>query len=102
LDRRRDDLAAVIGYLRTISPVDREWPALEIGPIARALYLKGGFPLLPVNLIDHGALRRPPASGVTVEYGEYLATIGGCRGGGLDGTGAPDVPDITQQAGRVD
>jgi cytochrome c553 len=94
-----DDLAAMIGYLRTLPPVDREWPAPAIGPIARALYLKGGFPLLPVVLIDHGAVRRPPASGVTVEYGEYLATIGGCRGchgGGLDGTGAPGAPDITR------
>lgn len=94
-----DDLAAVIGYLRTIPPVDRDWPAPEIGPIARALYLKGGFPLLPVTLIDHEVLRRPPASGVTVEYGVYLATIGGCRGchgSGLDGTGAPDAPDITR------
>ena len=45
-----DDLAALIGYLRTIPPVDREWPAPEIGPIARALYLKGSFPLLPVTI----------------------------------------------------
>jgi mono/diheme cytochrome c family protein len=95
-----DDLAALIGYLRTIPPVDREWPAPEIGPLARVLYLKGGFPLLPATIIDHGAPRRPPASGVTIEYGEYLATVGGCRGchgSGLDGTGAPDAPDLTRR-----
>ncbi len=95
-----DDLAAVMGYLRTIPAVDRDWPAPQIGPLARVLYLKGDFPLLPVTIIDHGAPRRPPASGVTVDYGEYLATIGGCRtchGGRLDGTGAPDAPDITRR-----
>lgn len=95
-----DDLAAVIGYLRTIPPVDREWPKAEIGPVARALYLKGNFPLLPVTIIDHGAARRPPASGITVEYGEYLATVGGCRschGSGLAGTGEPDAPDLTRR-----
>ncbi|MGH7498069.1 MAG: c-type cytochrome [Gemmatimonadales bacterium] len=93
------DLSALVGYLRTIPAVDHEWPAPEVGPIARALYLKGGFPLLPAALIDHKASRRDLPEGVSIEYGEYLATIGGCRschGAGLDGTGAPDVPDITR------
>jgi cytochrome c553 len=93
------DLGAIVGYMRTVAPVDREWPAPRVGPIARALYLKGDFPLLPVTLIDHNAARRPPTPGVTVEYGVYLATIGGCRnchGADLAGTGAPDVPDITR------
>lgn len=95
-----EDLAALIGYLRTIPPVDREWPAPEVGPLARVLYLKGDFPLLPATMIDHAAARRPPACGVTVEYGEYLATVGGCRschGSALDGTGAPDAPDLTRR-----
>lgn len=92
------DLAAIIGYLRTLAPVDREMPATRVGPIARALYLGGNFPLLPVELVDHDARPTAPAPGVTVEYGEYLATIGGCRachGSDLAGTGEPDAPDIT-------
>ena len=93
------DLAAIIGYLRTLPPVDRGWPAPRVGPIARMLYLKGNFPLLPAALIDHSAPRRTPPEGLSLEYGEYLATIGGCRschGDGLGGTGAPGAPDITQ------
>jgi cytochrome c553 len=49
-------------------------------------------------LVDH---REPPAApprGASAEYGEYLATIGGCRachGAGLAGTANPDAPDIT-------
>lgn len=92
------DLAAVIGYLRTLPPVDREVPGSRAGPIARALFLGGNFPLLPVELIDHDARRAVPTPGVTVEYGKYLATVGGCRachGSALDGTGEPNAPDIT-------
>ena len=97
------DLAAIIGYLRTLPPVDREMPESKVGPVARALYLRGNFPLLPVTIIDHGSSRPAPVpAGVTVEYGEYLATIGGCRGChglALAGDANPDAPDIT--VGRV-
>lgn len=94
-----DDLAAVIGYLRTIPPVDRTVPEPRVGPIARAVYLGGGFPLLPAAIVNHESRPPKPTVGASAEYGEYLATIGGCRschGSDLAGTGAPDVPDITR------
>jgi mono/diheme cytochrome c family protein len=98
-----EDLAAMIGYLRTLPPVDREMPQPKVGPVARALYLRGNLPLLPVTMIDHGAGRPGPLpAGVTVAYGKYLATIGGCRschGLALAGDANPDAPDIT--VGRV-
>lgn len=94
-----DDLAAVIGYLRTVPPVNRATPDPSVGPIARALYLGGKFPLLPATLVEHESRPPKPPAGVTVEYGAYLATIGGCRGchgGELTGTGDPNAPDITR------
>jgi len=69
-----------------------------VGPAARALYLAGNFPLLPVKLIDHDSRPTAPPPGATVEYGRYLATIGGCRschGLALAGDANPDAPDIT-------
>ncbi len=96
------DLAALLGYLRTLLPVDRDLPEPKAGPVARALYLKGSFPLLPVRLIDHDAGRPAREPGVSVEYGEYLAAIGGCRschGLALAGDANPDAPDIT--VGRI-
>ncbi len=92
------DLSAMLGYLRTLPPVDRELPAPRVGPVARGLYLGGKLPLLPVRIIDHGATRATPSPGVTIEYGQYLATIGGCRGChglALAGDANPDAPDIT-------
>jgi len=97
-----EDLAAIIGYLRTLAPVDREMPEPKVGPVARALYLRGNFPLLPVTMIDHQGGPSAPVAGVTAAYGEYLATIGGCRschGLALAGDANPDAPDIT--VGRI-
>jgi cytochrome c553 len=93
-----DDLAALLGYLRTFAAVDREHPEPSIGPIARILYLTGKFPLLPVEITPHDAARAHQAPGITVEYGRYLATIGGCRachGQALAGDANPEAPDIT-------
>jgi mono/diheme cytochrome c family protein len=93
-----EDLAAVIGYLRTVPSVDREMPPIRVGPVARALYLGGNFPLLPVTMIDHTANRAAPPAGVSDEYGQYLATIGGCRschGLALAGDANPEAPEIT-------
>ena len=58
-----EDLAAVIGYLRTVPSVDRETPPIRVGPVARALYLGGNFPLLPVTMIDHDGEARRSGTG---------------------------------------
>ena len=94
------DLAALIGYLRSLPPVDREIPAPRVGPLARTLYLIGNFPLLPVEVVDHTAPRPIVEAGVTVEYGRYLATVGGCRschGMALKGDANPDAPAIDRE-----
>lgn len=75
------DLQALVAYLRTVPPVDRELPQTTIRALGRALYLGGKLQLFPAEGIDHAAARPAPVpAGVTVEYGQYLADIGGCRG----------------------
>lgn len=94
------DLADVIAYLKTLQPVDRELPKRRVGPVARALHLAGAFPLIPAELIDHEAARdTAPQPAVTVQYGKYLAWVGGCvgchstdlTGGGGPPPGAPSI-----------
>ena len=54
-------------------------------------------------MIEHDAPAPMPAPGVTVQYGQYLATIGGCRschGQQLAGDANPDAPNITVWAAR--
>jgi cytochrome c553 len=86
------DLGAIIAYLKTLPPADMTiTPKKSVGPIGRMVYLTGGFPLLPVELIDRGSRAAPVKEGVTKEYGEYLAKTGGCtscHGASLSG-GAP-------------
>lgn len=94
------DLAALVAWVRSRPPVDRELPAPSPGPLARALYLGMGLPLVPAELVAHDAPHPgtiEPA--VSVEYGRYLASIGGCRschGQELRGDADPAAPDLTQ------
>ena len=75
------DLGALIAYLGTVKPVDAVMPPSKVGPVARALSLFAGFPLVPARLIPEGARpHRDIAPAVTPAYGSYLAGIGGCRG----------------------
>jgi cytochrome c553 len=49
-------------------------------------------------MTQHDTPRRSRQPGVTVQYGQYLATIGGCRschGQQLAGDANPDAPNIT-------
>jgi mono/diheme cytochrome c family protein len=75
-----DDLAAVIAYVKTRPPVDREWPAPTIGPIGRVVLILNNKQFLPVRAIDHTQPipTAPPAD--LVATGQQLATISGCRG----------------------
>ncbi len=74
-----EDLGALISYLKTVPPVDNTVAESSVGPLGRALFLAGEFPLLPVELIDHTASRPvPPEPGVTAEYGQYMSY--GCMG----------------------
>lgn len=78
-----DDVAALIAYLRTLQPVDRESVPISIGPLARALYAAGKMPLFSANRVTGAG--RPIASvpvDSNVAYGKYLGDIGcaGCHG----------------------
>ncbi len=98
------DLAAVIAYVKSVPPVDNELPKSTLGPIGRVLLVTGkAKDLLPVQIIDHAApIPTAPRTGVTVEYGKYLATIcTACHGANLAGgqpsdPASPPAPNLTQ------
>ncbi len=74
------DMSALIAYVQSVPAVTRELPERKVGPIARMIVATNQA-RLPVEEIDHAAT---PAStvpeAVTVEYGKYLADVGGCTG----------------------
>lgn len=100
-----EDAAALIAYLKTLPPVDREPGVNSVGPIGRALYAKGDLQLVPAEIVDQSA-RHPAAvpMGVTVEYGQYIADIGGCKGchgPTLSGGRIPGTPPDWKPAANI-
>lgn len=92
-----EDLGAVIAFLKTVPPVNRERVSIELGPVTRVLLTIGKMNL-PATQIDHGASRPAAvAPAVNVEYGRYVsAACIGCHGpnysGGKIEIGPPDWP----------
>jgi mono/diheme cytochrome c family protein len=103
------DLASIIAYAKSVAPVNRALPPTDIRPLGRVLIALGQMPDSDANRIDHSA--QPPAAmpaTVTLEYGRYMAQVGGCTGchranlagGHVPGTPTdfPDAQNITPAA----
>jgi cytochrome c553 len=89
------DVADLYAYLKSLPPIDRTEPPVEVGPLTRVLYLFGKFPLVQAELIDHAeqAPPAPPPIGPTAAYGAYLGThCQGCHGDDLVGGPVPGGP----------
>ena len=82
-----EDLGALIGYLKSLPPVDNVLPERRIELLGRLMMAVGMFPPPAVDRIDHTTL--PPAApepGLTVAYGQYLSrTCTECHGANLNG-----------------
>lgn len=98
------DLTSIIAYMKTIPPVDNVLPETKPGPLFYALI--GAGPLaeeMSAHVVDHDApFADAPVESETVEYGEYLVTIGQCRAchgaelaGGRVNRSAPIGPNLT-------
>lgn len=97
------DLGALIAYVRSVPPVDRE-TSIELRPLAYVLTAQGVLPLLSAETVSHEVTLPPhvdPAR--TVEYGEYLARLcTGCHGSEWEGQrempgappGTPPIPSL--------
>jgi cytochrome c553 len=77
-----EDLGAIIAFLKSLPPVDRQPPEMTVGPMARALGIFTDFPLAPAEKIDHANVRFAELKNPTdpVSAGDYLVSTGGCRG----------------------
>jgi mono/diheme cytochrome c family protein len=95
-----EDVGAIVAYVRSLPPVDRELPPSTLGPVARALIALDKLPLYEADRVDHAlAPATAPPAGPTAEYGRYIARVGGCMGchgetlaGGKIAAGDPSWP----------
>jgi mono/diheme cytochrome c family protein len=72
------DMAAIIAYMKTVPPVDREMPGVAAGPLGRLIVLQESN-YLPARIIDHAKPLAAAAPVDPVVRGEQLASIAGCR-----------------------
>lgn len=98
-----DELAAIVGYIRSLPPVVNAQPTSTVGPLIRTLFIAGQVQLLPAEEIDH---TRPHVAHVDAEptpaYGKYLAAgCTGCHGTGLSGGKIPGGPPDWKPAANI-
>ncbi len=88
-----DDTAALLAYARSLPPAAGSGARFEFPAPVRALY---GFGAIhdAAEKIDHALPpAKPVTSGVTLEYGAYVANMcQGCHGPGLSGGKIPGGP----------
>lgn len=71
------DVAAIVGYLRSLDPVHNEIPPFEVNAIGKVMMALGMMgPVSDVTPIEE-PIQAPEAG--TQDYGAYLVSLGGCR-----------------------
>ncbi|CAN5832978.1 hypothetical protein BH10CHL1_BH10CHL1_40720 [soil metagenome] len=98
-----DDTGQIIAYVKSVPPVDNDLGKSSFGLLFRALLVTNQADLIAAEKIDHDASVHAPTAGVTVEYGQYLATTcQGCHGPKLAGgpfpgseAGEPEPANLT-------
>lgn len=100
------DLGDIIAYLKSLPPVDEEWPDPELSPLGKILISAGALgKIIEAENINHNAVRpSAPTEGVTAAYGEYLIEVSGCRmchGEDLSGVKNPPNPAAPPVPGLV-
>lgn len=92
-----EDLAALIGYLKSVPPADNDLGARRIDFPGTIIFgLLGYQDVAAVAKTDHAAVGGPaPEKAATEEYGEYLVNIASCNschGEALTGATDPNGP----------
>ena len=92
-----EDMGKLIAYMRSVPPVESDFPQMRPGVMMRVMHVTNIFPLVTAEFVDLGAA--PPAAVVredTLAYGEYLAVIcTACHGSDYAGIEMAGGPNIT-------
>ncbi len=89
----QDDVVAIVSYLRSVPPVDRENQPMVVKALGKVLDRQDKFVLDVARHIDHTKVETPPAPAPTAEYGAFLSRLcSGCHGEHLSGGPLPGAP----------
>ncbi len=92
-----EDMAHLIAYLRSVPPIDTNYPDPSYGPIMRVMHVTGLFPFVTA---EHVNMDLPPPAPVTSDdvlaQGEYLSVFcTACHGSDFAGNDIIGGPNIT-------
>ncbi|MGQ0600044.1 c-type cytochrome [Aquabacterium sp.] len=88
-----DDLAALVGYVRSLPPVAGQGAVLDLPMGVRVLYGLGAIKDAAARIDHQLPPQAPVPEGVTVEHGRYVANMCiGCHGPTLSGGKIPGSP----------
>lgn len=99
-----DDVSKIIAYIRSVPPVDNNAPRPTVSFSGKILIGLGLMPAeaLPAAVIDHNAVLSAPHSGISAEYGKYLATTcAGCHNPSFSGGPIPFAPPTNPSAANL-
>jgi mono/diheme cytochrome c family protein len=90
-----EDVAAILAYIRTLAPVERELPSRSFGPVGRMVVAMGKVPFQAELIAADPNARHlaKPSAADPVQLGHYLTRLcTGCHGRDLEGA-APLEPE---------
>ena len=96
------DLGALIAYLKSLPPVNRQMPDIAVGPMGYVLTQLDKLPMVVAEKVNHAAVSpEEVVPQITPDYGKYMAvSCTGCHRADFKGgdgliPGSPKVPNIT-------
>jgi mono/diheme cytochrome c family protein len=98
------DMQNLIAYLRSVPPVDTNYPVPQYGPLMRVMHVTNLFPVVTVENVD---ISQSPLVVIspedTLAYGEYLAVFcSACHMPDFAGSEMFGSPNITPHETAVD
>jgi cytochrome c5 len=89
----QDDVVAIVSYLRSVPPVERENNTMTVKTLGKVLDRQDKLILDVARRIDHTKTETPPAPAPTAAYGAFLArACSGCHGEHFSGGPLPGAP----------
>lgn len=90
------DMGNLLAYIRSVPPVDTDYPEMRPGPMLRVMHATKQFPLVTAEFVDMNAPPKGPDPEDRLAFGKQRATFcTACHGADFTGNSIVGGPNIT-------